>query len=91
MSTIKTVAELDAMPAGAQVFDGDGDAWRKLPNGQWLLRDRYGILADFLLADMGPLTTDAAPHDSADCAPCDDHADALVQADRDEQAIGGAL
>lgn len=33
----------------------------------------------------------AAPHDSADCGPCDDHADALVQADRDEQAIGGAL
>lgn len=39
------------------------------------------------IADLEPTV---APHDSADCASCDDHADATLQADRDETALGGA-
>lgn len=34
---------------------------------------------------------DAAEHDPAACGPCDDHADATAQADRDETALDGAL
>lgn len=38
--------------------------------------------------EIEPFEADApAPHDPADCASCDDHADATVQADRDEDAL----
>jgi hypothetical protein len=50
-----------------------------------ILRDLHFAPEELeLLADDAP-----APHDPADCATCDDHADATTQADRDDRIGGG--
>lgn len=64
-----------------------------------VLFDRTGRLvrvgADHLKVLPKPMPWDASDdeseHDPASCGPCDDHADATVQADRDEHALDGAL
>lgn len=60
-----------------------------------VLFDRTGRLvrvgADHLKVLPKPVEwDDEDEHDSAVCGPCDDHADATVQADRDETALDGA-
>lgn len=51
MIAVRTVAELDALPIGADVEDLHRDTWRKQPDGRW--RMPYDDAQDH----RGPLTS----------------------------------
>jgi len=102
---IKTAAQLEALPTRSVVVDADDDAWQlrevRLPDGTpstfWycttdgVQSDAWGVFVDYspLLLVWTPPSAAPAPHDPADCATCDDHADATTQADRDDRIGGG--
>lgn len=100
MKLIRNATVLKALPVGAIVADDADTCWEKLPNGRWQLEDEdfRGEGSESLMEVFGPFEVvwcegdpAVAPHDSAVCGSCDDHADATVQADRDETALDGAL
>lgn len=97
MKLIRNATVLKALPVGAIVADAADTCWEKLPNGRWQLEDEdlRGEGSESLMEVFGPFEVAwepaSAEHDPAACGPCDDHADATAQADRDEHALDGAL
>lgn len=98
MSEIREVTALKALPVGTIVADDSDTCWEKLPNGRWQLEDEdfRGEGSESLMEVFGPFNVVwrqdvPAPHDSADCGTCDDHADTQRDADKAEQQQDGAL
>lgn len=67
MTEITTVAELDALPVGAEVRDKDYDVWVKLPSGGWGMLGRPGSSAAHLAELWAPLTVTARLHMTRCC------------------------
>ena len=58
--TISTESELDALPVGSVVTDGDRDAWQKNRDGEWVMCGCEGAYSSRHVfsdtADIGPAT-----------------------------------